>query len=299
MKLISILTPTYNRENTLNRLFNSLLNQKKQNFEWIVIDDGSTDNTKKLVNVFLKQSEFKIKYIYKKNGGKHTAINLGVLNSKCELSFILDSDDYLKADATEEIEKYWLKYKNNNKICGLSFLKGDINNNIIGDKFPYEEYISNHIDYRHNRKIYGDKAEVFKTDVLKLYKFPEEFNEKLVPEDLVWTRISIKYDTVYINKIIYLCEYQSDGISSGGRKYLFKSPNSLRMLYNESVDSRFKLNLRLKHSIQYCIYSFFADKKIKNIIFESNNKKLSIFSLPVAYIIYLFWKNSKGEKAIK
>ena len=109
--MITILTPTYNREKTLKRAYESLLAQTNKDFEWIVVDDGSSDNTKSLIEGFINESKLDIRYIYKTNGGKHTALNVGTAEAKGELLLILDSDDYLSEDAIELSYAYWEKYK--------------------------------------------------------------------------------------------------------------------------------------------------------------------------------------------
>ena len=119
--MITILTPTFNRDYILKKAYNSLLNQNNKKFEWLIIDDGSTDKTKELVNKFKSENKIKIRYFYKKNGGKHTALNFGINKAKGDLILILDSDDYLRKDAVELVYKYWDKYKDNDKLCGITF----------------------------------------------------------------------------------------------------------------------------------------------------------------------------------
>lgn len=120
--MVSILTPTYNRAHLLTRLFESLQNQSNFSFEWIIVNDGSTDNTKDIVEAF-KTDRFNISYIYKENGGKHTALNLGIKSCKGILTFIVDSDDWLKTNAIQSILDIYNKYKDNNKLAGFSFLR--------------------------------------------------------------------------------------------------------------------------------------------------------------------------------
>lgn len=120
--LVSILTPSFNRASLLKKLYDSLRNQSDFSFEWLIVDDGSNDNTRDVCNSFTKD-KFDIKYIYKENGGKHTAINEGVKYCKGILTFIVDSDDWLTLNAIEEIKKYYFKYNNLNDIAGFSFLR--------------------------------------------------------------------------------------------------------------------------------------------------------------------------------
>ena len=121
--MLTIITPTYNRENTLKNAYHSLLDQTNKDFEWLIIDDGSKDNTKKLVKEFIKENKITITYHYKENGGKHTALNEGIKKAKGDYILILDSDDTLTKDAVHLVLTSWKKYANNQKIAALSFLK--------------------------------------------------------------------------------------------------------------------------------------------------------------------------------
>ena len=121
--LLTIITPTYNREELLPRLYESLLKQTEQDFQWMIIDDGSTDHTQKLIKQYQSDNKIEIQYIYQNNGGKHRALNNGIQRIHTELTFIVDSDDYLREDATAIIKAYHEKYKAEDRLCGYSFLR--------------------------------------------------------------------------------------------------------------------------------------------------------------------------------
>lgn len=282
--MITVITPTYNRCNNLVDAYDSLINQSNKDFEWIIIDDGSIDNTKKLVNKFIKEKKINIRYYYKDNGGKHTALNLGIDKSSGDYIIILDSDDIFTNDAIECIYKYIDKYKNNKNICGFSFLRLDKNNNKIGKSFKEKELISNYIDFRHNRNIYGDMQEVYKTNILKKYKFPIFKKEKFLSEAIVWTKIGLNYDTVYINKGICICEYLSDGLSKNFFKLVYNNPVGAMENANCFLNKRYKLIIRIKNAILYDGYAFVAKKNIKN----SNNRLLTTLFIPFGYLYKLF-----------
>ena len=165
--MITVLTPTYNRERTLTKAYNSLVEQECKEFEWLIIDDGSKDNTKKLVDKFIKENKISIRYFLKKNGGKHTALNYGIPKSKGDLILILDSDDYLSKDAIKLIKDYWKKYKYNDKICGMTFLR-KINNPIYKEKI-FDECVSNMIDFKYNNNNLADMCEIMRKDILLKY----------------------------------------------------------------------------------------------------------------------------------
>ena len=128
--LLTILTPTYNRAGMLPQLYNSLKKQACKDFEWVIVDDGSKDNTQEVVKAWLLGSDFPIRYFYKENGGKHTALNYAVQKIESELTFIVDSDDALTIDAVETILRYHRKYENRSNICGYAFLRSYPNGKI-------------------------------------------------------------------------------------------------------------------------------------------------------------------------
>lgn len=288
--MITILTPTYNRGYIINQAYKSLINQTNKDFEWLIIDDGSSDNTKEIVEEFIKERKIKIRYYYKENGGKHTAVNYGIKKSKGKYTLILDSDDYLTDDAVETIKKYWKKYENKNKICALSFLRITPDGKKIGKEFSEKEIISNNISFRYNKNIYGDMAEVYKTDILLGYPFPVYGKERFLSEAIIWNKIALKYDTVYIRKGIYKCEYLDDGLSKGFLKAVYKNPIGALENANLFLINKFRLKIRIKNAILYDGYSLIAKRKITEIIRKSNNKFLSIVLLPLGILFSILLK---------
>jgi len=289
--MITILTPSYNRGYIIKKAYDSLVRQEDKDFEWLIVDDGSTDDTKKIVDGFIKENKIKIRYYYKKNGGKHTALNYGIKRLKGDLVLILDSDDYLTDDAVKKIKFFWNKYCDNEKICGLSFLRELKNRKTIAKKYEGTEIISNHITFRYNKGLLGDMAEVFRADVIKKYPFPVYDGERFLSEAIVWNRIAFDYDTVYINEPIYVCEYLEDGLSNSCLNSRIKCP--VGSLENSKVfmDKRFKLSIRIKNAILYIGFSLIAKRKIKQIIKESNHSLLTVLVLPLGFLFYLYLKS--------
>ena len=187
--MISILTPTYNRAHTLPRLYKSLKQQTMKDFEWIIVDDGSTDNTKYIVEKWIKEINlFNIIYIKQKNGGKHRALNKGIPHAKYDYIYIVDSDDYLTDDAVEKIHLWISTIDNKSKFAGVSGLKGKITDKgmIIIGQFPSKlEFIDATNLERKSKKLLGDKAEVYRKDILLKYPFPEFEGEKFLTEAVV------------------------------------------------------------------------------------------------------------------
>lgn len=289
--MISIITATYNRAHLLKHAYKSLLKQTNKDFEWIVVDDGSIDNTKEIVDNFNKEKKIEIKYFFKKNGGRHSAINFGVKKSKGDYILLLDSDDFLTDDCIEKISNYIPKYDKNKKIADLCFLKIHNNNQVIGNTYEGTEIISNNIDFRYNQNHLGDMAEVFKRNILLKYPFPEYKNEKFLSEAIIWNGIALKYDTVYINEPICICEYLDGGLSSN--VFLTRAKNPFGA-YNNSklfLIKRFKLSIRIKNSILYTGYYLMAHKSNKNLLKDVESKILVIINYLFGFILYLYLKS--------
>lgn len=291
MAIVTVLTPTFNRAHTLSKCYMSLNNQTNKNFEWIIVDDGSEDNTHQLVKTWIEESSIPIKYYYKHNGGKHTAVNHGISYADSDYILILDSDDILLDKAIETVIYYWNKYSSNKDIASVVFLKSYNNNGIVGDLFPYEEFISNPFECRQKYGVKGDKAETFKTSILKDYKYPEIPGEKFIGEGLVWNRIGKKYNSVYINKVIYMCEYLNDGLTSAGRLLRINNPLGGMLIHNEGQVRPASVKSRIKNAIMYTTYGFFAKKKFNNILAESMSKYKTFLLLPISYCVYRYWRN--------
>lgn len=219
MSFITIFTPTYNRRQLIERLYQSLLLQTQKNFEWLVIDDGSTDNTDEYFSELLSRPQpFPIRYIKQKNGGKHRAINNGVLNASGELFFIVDSDDYLTENAINKINQWVATLDDSHKWAGISGLRGHSDKKVIGQYNPL--YF---VDAKNNERgkfhLEGDKAEVYFLNILKQFQFPEIPGEKFISEEIVWNAIARDgYYIRWFNEIIYVCDYLDGGLTKDKNK---------------------------------------------------------------------------------
>ena len=278
--MITVFTPTYNRGNLLNRLYQSLCRQNYKEFEWIIVDDGSLDDTSSIVNIIQDKhpcGDFSILYYKKENGGKHTAVNTGVQKAHGDLFFIADSDDVLPPNALQTVAEVWEQTKYDNSIGGICGFDGGINDgSIIGTGFPKEVHLlsielSNHInigyidattrDVRFKLKVDGDMKEVFRTSVLREFPFPEIKGERFCPEVLVWNRIASKYKLRHINKIIYLVEYQQDGITSAITRSRMNSPIASTMTYAEMLDYNISLKWKIRSAINYWRFKYCISNK--------------------------------------
>ncbi len=219
MSFITVFTPTYNRKDLIDRLYQSLLQQTQKNFEWLVVDDGSSDDTE---NFFVKLSSmeqpFPIRYIKQNNGGKHRAINNGVNNALGKLFFIVDSDDYLTENAIEKINQWITTLDNSHKWAGISGLRGFSKDSVVGQHSDFS-YIDAKNNERRKYNLLGDKAEVYFTDVLKQHPFPEIPGENFISEEIVWNAIARDgYYLRWFNEIIYICDYLEGGLTKDNDK---------------------------------------------------------------------------------
>lgn len=253
---ITVFTPTYNRGYIIKNLYNSLKLQTFKDFEWIVIDDGSKDNTNEIFNQIKKNTnEFKIKYIKTKNGGKHRAINKALDIAEGELFFIVDSDDYLPLDSLEKINLWESTIRGKNRFAGIAGNKGYDNNTIVGKSFK-GEYIDATSLERERLNIKGDKAEVFYTEILRNNKFPEFREENFLTECIVWNKIASQgYKLRWFNEIIYICDYLEDGLTNEGQKIFINNPKGYALFLKteikyKSVDKKKKVQLWFDYYIQ-------------------------------------------------
>lgn len=253
MKLVTVLTTTYNRAYVLPKLYESLKKQTINDFEWLIVDDGSTDNTQEIVHNFQKEEEIVIKYIKKENGGKHTALNVGIREINTILTIIVDSDDILLPDAIENINKYFHNYKLNTNVKVFSFLRCNMQG-IPLVKAPKDEFIASYVETRIRNNLPGDMAEVFYTDVLKEFPFPEFEGEKFLSEDIVWIKIGLKYDYAFINIPIYKCEYLEDGLTINNKNVKFQSPKGSMLRGKVLMLKECGLKTNIKGAIIYNCY---------------------------------------------
>lgn len=234
----TVFTPTYNRAHTISELYDSLKNQTFKDFEWIVIDDGSTDGTKELFEDILSDTNgFNIRYYQTENRGKHCAINKAVGLAKGRLFFIVDSDDHLPCESLEILYQYEESICNSEKryFCGIAGLRGKNDKEIIGSSFSGDYLDCTYLEAP-SYSICGDKSEVYYTELLKKYPFPEFENERFIPESVAWNAIAADgYKLRYFNKITYLCKYLDDGLTSQGERKYKEIPKGYGLFISQSI----------------------------------------------------------------
>lgn len=259
---ITVFTPTYNRGYIIEKLYRSLQKQTINSFEWLVIDDGSTDETEKLFNKWQKEANlFQIRYLKVENGGKHRAINKASDIARGELFFIVDSDDQITEDALENIIKWEESIKGKRKYCGIAGNRGRTGDQIIGTTFKGSFVDATSLE-RNKYNITGDKAEVFYTHILKNYKFDEIQGENFITEATVWDRMAYDgYKIRWFNITIYICDYLEDGLTTNMRDIFARNPIGTAIYINQQIEF-YKCNIRGKMAY-YNLYYEHVKKRVK------------------------------------
>lgn len=253
---ITVFTPTYNRAYALPHLYETLQAQTFRDFEWLIVDDGSSDNTENLIQGWIKDARLPIRHIKTPNGGKHRAINKGLALAKGDLFFIVDSDDWLPVDSLYWIDLYYSQICSCEEFAGVAGSKCYPNGTKVGGDVTYDVLDTDNVSYREVYKIKGDMAEVWRTHVLRQYLFPEFEGEKFLTEALVWNKIALKYKLRYFNKEIYTCEYLPDGLTNNIRIHHRNSPRGTMLFYSElTKDNRFSWVSRMKAAANYWRYT--------------------------------------------
>ena len=250
--MITVFTPTYNRAHLLGKLYESLCRQASRDFEWLIVDDGSTDNSRELIDAYREEGVIPISYYRQENKGKHCAINYGIQFAKGELFFIVDSDDVITPDAIAIVNEYYAAIKGDERFCGVCGLKAYFSGEKVGGESDYDVLDCNSFDFRLKYHIAGDMAEVFRTQVLRNYPFPEFEGEKYCAESTVYNRMANDgYIMRYFYKKIYLCDYLPDGLSRQSVKLRVNSPRTACLHYKECIDFSVPYLYKIKSAINY------------------------------------------------
>lgn len=233
--MITIFTPTYNRAYILHRCYESLKRQTNKNFKWLIVDDGSKDETKELVIKWIKKNEVDITYIRQENMGKQGAHNTGVLNCHTELFICVDSDDYLADGAIEKMYNAWKQFKEDRKLAGLVMLKADVKGHLVGSNMPEDIRTCSIYNLYEKCHFKGDAALLFRTEILRKFLFPIFAGEKFVGESIVYDLISETYEMGLVNEVVYLCEYLEGGYSLDIIELYKRNPKGYMGYLNQRV----------------------------------------------------------------
>lgn len=295
--ILTVFTPAYNRAHTIGRTYESLCRQTCKDFDWLIIDDGSTDNTRDLVEKWIEESIIPIRYIHQENQGMHGAHNTAYRNISAELNVCIDSDDWMPDDAVEKIVSFW-KSNGSNQYAGIVGLDETDSGEIIGSSFPEDMKETTLISYYESGGR-GDKKLVYRTDVINKYpEYPIFEGEKYVGLNYKYMLIDQEWKLLVLNEPLVTVEYQQDGSSYNMYKQYWKNPKGFAFLRKQEM----KVTRSLKRLFLVCCH--YVSSSIimgnKNFIKESPQKIMTLVAIIPGTLLYFFIKRKvKSEKQMK
>lgn len=286
MATLTIFTPAYNRAYTLHKCYESLKRQTSDDFVWLIIDDGSTDNTKELVEKWIDEDRVPIRYHYQKNQGMHGAHNTAYSLIETELNVCIDSDDYLTDQAVENIVSFWKKNKCKN-LAGIAALDGLSETKVLGDEFPEEVRESTYWDIYHKYHLRGDKKLIYRTDLIKENPYPIFEGEKYVGLAYKYAKLDDNYQLALLNEIVCIVEYMEDGSSRNMLRQYRNNPRGFKFIRLEDMrNPRASIKFKFKSCIHYVSSCLIL--KEKNFVKASPLKLLTLLSIPFGYGLYRY-----------
>ncbi|GAA4278939.1 glycosyltransferase family 2 protein [Aquimarina mytili] len=286
MKTLTVFTPSYNRAYCLGNCYDSLVRQTNNDFIWLIIDDGSSDDTKKVVEGWVAEGKIQIQYHYQKNQGMHGAHNTAYDLIETELNVCIDSDDYMPDDAVEKIISFW-KTNGSDQYAGMVGLDADVNGKIIGTKIPDTLKKTTMYDLYNIHHAQGDKKLVYRTEVVKKYpKYPLFEGERFVPLGYLYQLIDQDYQLLTLNEVLCIVEYMPDGSSMNMLKQYRRHPNGFAFSRKNRMRLAKTFKDKFKNAIHYVSSSIF----IKNgkFIQESPRKLITIMAIPFGVALNLY-----------
>jgi len=267
--MLTILTPTYNRRHTLPRLYESLCRQRTQDFEWVIVDDGSDDDTMTWAQACQAQAAFPVRALRQDNGGKHSAINLGVRAARMDWILIVDSDDLLTDDAVDRVaDALGTAAPAPRLVAGVCFRKADLRGRLLGAECPGKPVPFVGAPTAVGRMVRGDLAYVFRRSLMEALPFPLIPGEKFVPELYIWNQIGDRGEIrFYLDRIIYLCEYLDDGYTRTFHAQLRRNPAGFLLFYAAQIGrephwtDKAKALIRSVQCLAYCVAKASSDRR--------------------------------------
>jgi glycosyltransferase involved in cell wall biosynthesis len=289
MPTFTIFTPTYNRVATLPRLYESLQAQTFKDFDWLVIDDGSTDGTPELFRALTAAGGGRVQYLHHPNVGKHRTMNRGIRLAKGHLILALDSDDLLVPNALERFLFHWnaIPEGDRDRFVGVSAHTKDlVSGKLIGTPFPTSPFDSDSVESEAWYGVTGDKQGFHVTDILRRYPFPEIDGERHISEGIVWNRIALSFKTRYVNEVLAIKEYLPDGISDTLVRLRAGSPQGASLYYKERADHpSIPVRERAKALANYVRFSTHAGRGPRALL-NSGHPLMAACVLPIGLGAY-------------
>lgn len=294
MAFLTVFTPTYNRADTLLRTYESLCVQDCKDFIWLIIDDGSDDCTAQRIDSWKHiENGFEIQYIYKENGGMHTAHNTAYENIHTELNVCIDSDDKMAPGAVRKIKDTWKKIRSQG-YAGMIALDADFFGNIIGKGFPVTMTDTTLGGY-YAAGGWGDKKLIYRTDVIKsIPPYPVFPGEKYVGLVYKYMLVDQKYKLFVMDEVICEVEYQEDGSTKTMWEQYLKNPKGFAFLRNAAMQYPTSKKRLIRDCIHYCSSSQIA--KNKDYIKESSRKLLTVICTPMGWVLTMIVRKKVNKK---
>ncbi|MBD1378865.1 glycosyltransferase family 2 protein [Metabacillus arenae] len=284
MKKLTVFTPTYNRAYCLHKCYESLKRQTNKDFLWLIIDDGSTDNTNDLVDKWISERSIDIHYIKQENQGMHGAHNTAYDHIETELNVCIDSDDYMPDDGVEKILSFWEKH-GDEQVSGIIGLDSFENGEIIGTKIPVHIKTSTLYNLYNKLGVKGDKKLVYRTELTKKYRYPLFENERYVGLAYKYFKLDQEYPMLLINEVICIVEYLADGSSMNMLNQYKNNPKGFAFYRKELMKLSFSdMKFKFRQAIHYVSSSILI--KNRHFLKESPAKILTFFATPFGIILY-------------
>ena len=294
MATLTIFTPAYNRAHTIGRTYESLCRQTCKDFEWLVVDDGSSDNTRQLVEGWIAEGKIAIRYIYQDNQGMHGAHNTAYRNITTELNTCIDSDDYMPDDAVEKIIACWREH-GNDKLAGIIGLDATEDGKVIGTRFT-DGMVTTTLQGFYRAGGCGDKKLVYRTDVIKRYpEYPLFEGERYVGLAYKYMLIDQDYVLRTLNEPLVIVEYQQDGSSFNMYKQYWRNPRGFAFFRKAEMS----VPQSFKRLLQVCTHYVSSSIISKNwrFVAESPKKLMTVLCIPSGIALYLLIRHKVKHDA--
>lgn len=281
-------TPTYNRRNTLSDVYTCLCAQTFEDFEWIIVDDGSTDGTENLVRRWATEADFPIRYFYQPNSGKHVAFNRAVQEARGELYLSFDSDDLCLPQTLERFNSHWHAIPSSDRefFSGVSVLCMDERGRTVGESYQHDvEDVSSFHEQLRLRSA-AERWGISRTNVLREFPYPEFSGERFMPDALVWNRIALKYKMRFVNDALRIYRRGPDGLMAHLLRVRLNSPRGAQLYYAELSRSPLPMADRLKALVNYLRFSLHAGRVS---LMETGHPMLATSLMPAGYLAY--WRD--------
>lgn len=297
----TVFTPTYNRAHLLHRVYESLEAQTFRDFEWLVVDDGSTDCTGDLIRQWQKLAGFPIHYVAKEHRGKYAAANLGAQIAQGELFLFIDSDDAALPHALERYKFHWdsIPADQKKQFSAVSAHVQDPEGNLVGSRFPFDPTDSDSLEIRYKYRVTGEKRGFHRTAVMRMFPYPCYEDETVVPDSWLWNQIARKYKTRYVNEVLMVYYQHPESLSANGFVARARNPKGARRYYLDlvSIDYPYPYPALIKGYANYVRFSLHAGVGPAVLLRQAPSSLTCLAAWPLGAALYL--RDRRALKALE